>query len=178
MKDTADMAFDDRIAKGKGVELLIVAELRKQGVVFINPTPDEDMHQKIDGWIIGEDGVRRSVQIKYREKGDDIIIEIIKDINRNLPGRDILSKADLYLLVNRLGEGRLFDNIPLKEMALKMLKYYHAVKEMAWTEEWSSNEWDLKLRNDRSHGNKKLIGFIDPSYFKVLQQWKNLPTNI
>lgn len=175
MNDTAAITdYHQRVAAGKLVEHQIVTELRKQGINLTDPTSHEDMSDKIDGWIVEKDGSRHSVQIKYREGGDDIIFEIIKDIDRNIPGRDMESKAEFYLVVNRVGEGRLFEVKDIKDLAQKLLKYFESIKDTTLKDEWYNTGWELKVRRDRAHGNRKLMAFMSPTLFKVVKLWRKL----
>jgi hypothetical protein len=170
--DTTD--YQQRVANGKAVEHQIITELRKQGINLIDPTSREDMTDKIDGWMVEQDGSRHSVQIKYREGGDDIIFEIIKDIDRNIPGRDMQSKAEFYLVVNRLGEGRLFEVKDIKALAQKLLNYFESIKDTTTKDSWSNTGWEMKVRRDRAHGNRKLMAFMSPLSFKVVKLWRKL----
>ena len=62
-------------------------------------------------------GVRRSIQIKFREGGDDVIFEILRDVDRIVDGRDLVSKADYYIVVDRHGIGRVFKTEQFKDLA-------------------------------------------------------------
>lgn len=172
--NTADITnYKQRVDTGKLVEKQIVANLRKQGVKFTDPTEHEDMTDKIDGWIQRFEGLR-PVQIKYREGGDDIIFEIIKDIDHNLPGRDMQSIAEFYLVVNTLGEGRLFKVAEIKDLARRLLAFYESVKDTTSKDRWNHTAWELKVTVDRAHGNRKLMGYFSPKAFTVVQMWENL----
>jgi len=168
--------YDSRIADGKAVEKKIISALRSNGIKVEDPTAHEDMHDKIDGWFVYKDGTRHSVQIKFRESGDDILFEIIKNWDANIIGRDLVSKAEYYLIVDRNGYGRLFNTQPIKLMAEKVL---HFVKETlklnANRTTWEfANKWQAKITIDRAHGNRKLMAYFNPSTFVSVKEWANL----
>jgi hypothetical protein len=172
--------YAQRIRTGKVIEAQIIASLRDRGMDIASPTQYEDMHDKIDGWIIDKQNVRHSVQIKYRESGDDIIFEIVKDIDRNLIGRDMESKAQFYIVVDRSGKGRMYSTILIKAMARKMLDMVRKKLSVSKAEnEWKCNQawnhsWDLKITFDKAHGQRKLMAYMNPLMFEVLNEWNNL----
>lgn len=166
--------YTQRVAAGRSVERHIISQLRAQGVNLLDATDREDMYDKIDVWMLGENGIKHSLQIKYREGGDDILVEIIKDIDMNIPGRDMQSKAEFYLIVNRSGEGRLFETKDIKQLAQNLLEYFESVKSSTTNDRWKNTGWELKVTRDRAHGNRKLMGYFVPAFFKVSKLWNKL----
>ena len=84
------------------------------------------------------------------------------------------SKAEFYLVVNRVGEGRLFEVKDIKDLAQKLLKYFESIKDTTLKDEWYNTGWELKVRRDRAHGNRKLMAFMSPTLFKVVKLWRKL----
>ena len=171
---TADIGnYNQRIAAGKVKEKAIVDQLRQRGVKIDDPTPDEDKFDKIDGWIHDDKDNVKSVQIKFRESGDDIIFEIVKDLDRNIPGRDMISKAELYLVVDRVGNGRLIDTSAVKAKASIALE--EVKKDIATAPgktNWNRVGYQIKITQDRAHGQNKLMGYFSPKMFHTLANWK------
>lgn len=157
-----------RVGMGKSREAMVLNKLTKMGYKTEPSNSTEDIRDGIDGWIVDEDG-RHSVQIKVREGGDDIIFELIKDISRKLPGRDMHSKSDYYLMVGRGGEGKLFRTEDIKAKATELFNM--VMKEIdtnTLRREYSSNRWEVKATYDRATGNPKIMAFMNPRLFEVL----------
>jgi hypothetical protein len=160
-------SYDERVALGKAKEQQAIDLLRSKGVVIQDPTAREDMYDKIDGWVM-EDGKRLALQVKVREGGDDIIFEIMKDIDRDLPGRDSVSKAHYYLVVDRKGVARMFLTEPIKTLAQHLLKVATALSSK---QAWQGIGWQMKITVDKAHGNRKLMAYMNPGLFKCLGEW-------
>lgn len=172
----ANQSYQDRVSAGKSQEAIIINTLRQNGVNIQDPTENEDKYDKIDGWLI-EGGSKKSVQIKFREGGDDIIFEIVKDVDRHIDGRDLISKADYYLVVDRNGIGRLLLTAPLKDAAQKIKGAIMPVINKGTTS-WVTRTCDVKITTDKSHGNRKLMAYFKPTAFNVIKTWKfNLTLN-
>ncbi len=161
--------YQERIREGKVKEKLILDTLRQQGMVIEDATADEDKNDKIDGWIV-EDGKRYALQVKFRETGDDILFEVVKDLDKNIPGRDAISKAHYYLVVDRYGTARLFLTAPIKKLAQQMLPIAKGLFGTRKTE-WRGIGWELKITVDRAHGNTKLMAYFNPGKFDCLKEW-------
>lgn len=165
--------YAQRIAGGKRVEAQILNGFRKLGFKIDNPTAEEDKYDKIDGWWHGKKGKRYPVQIKFRQSGDDILFELIKDIDRKIEGRDVISKADVYLVADRQGTTRMYLTKPIKEQAKKMIAL--AEKDMAedpFKTRWRGTGWEMKLQIDRAHGQRKLVAYFEPTLFNALGTWR------
>jgi len=171
---TADIGnYNQRIAAGKVKEKAIVDQLRKYGIKIDDPTAQEDMYDKIDGWIYDKTGAKKSVQIKFRESGDDIIFEIVKDLDQNRPGRDMISKAELYLVVDRSGSGKLISTDAVKKKASELLKVVQSdLQKVPNKTQWSGVGWEVKITQDRAHGQNKLMGYFNPKMFSIIHNWK------
>jgi hypothetical protein len=156
--------YNTRVALGKSRELEIIEFLRKKGYKIIEPTSSQDMHDKIDGFICPKMGGKLSFQLKQRESNQgDIIFEIIKDWDRNIEGRDLQSKADLYIVVDRYGHINIFNTKEIKDKARELL---------ALADKNPNNQegthWELKFTQDFAHGQTKLMAFFNPNLFKII----------
>lgn len=173
--------YNKRVEAGRKVESQIFNALRillpKHGIKIEEPTAEEDRRSKIDAWLTTSEGKRFSLQIKYRESGDDIIFEVVKDISDWTPGRDLISVADLYLVVDREKTGRLFRTGPIKREATRLLEI--AKQDLTTSPNkviWIGSGYELRLTTDHAHGNTKLMAFFHPSKFEVIQKWNNIIT--
>ncbi|MHC4332521.1 MAG: hypothetical protein ACYSUV_02075 [Planctomycetota bacterium] len=170
---TADITnYDQRVRTGRVKEIAIIETLRRAGVTVEPPTREEDMRQGIDAWIIGPEA-HHSLQIKFRESGDDIIFEIIKDIAQNILGRDFQGVAEYYLVVNRAGVGRMVKTKDIKTRAESLLKM--AQEEWArktGVRRWEGKGWELKVTVDRAHGYAKLMAYFNPNLFEAVGTWQ------
>lgn len=164
--------YDDRISAGKVVERRIIDALRQMGYKIDDPTSSEDQNDKIDGWWVDKKGGRVPLQIKFRETGDDILFELVKDLDRNIPGRDIISKAALYLVVDRNGKTRMFLTKPIKEQAQKIVDVLlPLIRKDDGKGFWSGNGWEVRVQRDRAHGQRKLVAYFSPGLFSALAEW-------
>lgn len=164
--------YNTRISAGKVVEKSILDGLRKRGIKIDNPSESEDKYEKIDGWWIDSKQRRHPLQVKFRQSGDDILFELTKDIDKKIVGRDLKSKATLYLVANRSGTTRLFFTKPIKEKAEQLLKTVEDdLKKEPHKTQWSGNGWEVKLQIDRAHGQRKLVAYFKPNLFDAIASW-------
>lgn len=166
----AEQSYSDRVKNGKSKERIIINSIRRSGTQIDCPTEAEDMYSKIDGWIV-ENGKRKSIQIKFRENGNDIIFEVMKDVDRNINGRDLIGKADYYLCVDTFGNGRLFETKTFKDLAQKIKESIMPLINSTKTN-WNFKQFEVKLTIDLAHGNRKLMCYFYPRSFQSLKIWK------
>ena len=114
--------YNQRVQQGKRIEGKIINALKQMGYRIDSASAYEDMNEKIDGWWIDKKDNRYPFQIKYRETGDDIIFEIIQDVAKQNMGRDMKSKAVLYIVADTFGRTRMFLTKPIKEKAEEVLE--------------------------------------------------------
>lgn len=165
--------YGERISAGKRVEKQILDALCKKGYRIEDPTSSEDMHDKIDGWWLDKQGKRFPIQVKYRETGDDIIFELIQDIQTNNAGRDMKSKAVLYLVADTHLTTRMFLVKPIKEKAQEIIQSVIGdLKKNAYQNDFRGHGWEAKIRTDRAHGQKKLMAYMNPNLFTPLATWR------
>lgn len=171
--------YTERVKQGKEIEWRIVSALRKRleprGIKLEVPTNKEDVKDKIDLWVTNPKGRRLSVQVKYRESGDDLIFEIVKNVRLWDDGRDYICRAQLYFFVDRQGTGWLYWTDPIKA-SVKHLR------EKAKTDldlnpcrmQWEDKGWEMKITTDHAHGNDKLMVFFKPTYFPLIERFEKL----
>ena len=153
--------YSDRIALGKQQEAFIIDFLKSKGYNIELPTSHEDMRDKIDGWILPKSGGKVSFQLKFREGNKtDIIFELIKDWDKNIEGRDLISKAQLYVMVDANGVINIYKVSDIKAKAKELL----ALADVNPVDQRGKG-WEIKFRNDSAHGQLKLMAFFDPLFF-------------
>jgi hypothetical protein len=124
-----NMNEKDRIKFGKLLESEVLNKLDSLGKIEI-PTAQEDMQQKIDGFITFTDPDlkakfpnRTSIQIKKRtQSGNDILFEIERNFDRRIEGRDIQGNSVLYVVSQQSGTIGIFLTEKLKRIALSLEK--------------------------------------------------------
>ena len=127
MSDMSSMDLNSRVKAGKKLESIIRQRLVDIGVWVRDASDQEDMVDKIDGYInVG--GKQASVQIKQRQTGDDIIFEVFSDVSiasDEAPnGRDFIGKADWYACRDRSGNITVVPTSKLKAVASAFIKQY------------------------------------------------------
>lgn len=168
----AGLDYDQRVDAGKRVEKKILDSLRAKGMKIDDPTSSQDMMDKIDGWWLGKNNQKYPVQVKFRQSGNDILFEIVKDFDRNVAGRDMKSKSVLYLVADKHGKTRLYQTEPIKKKAQEILKTVQDdLKQNPRQDRWSGNGWEAKMQYDAAHGNKKLMAYFNPNSFNALATW-------
>jgi len=169
-----DKDYQERVAKGKAGEKEILNILRARGIKIADPTHAEDMYDKIDGWMEWN-GKKVAVQVKFRESGDDVLFEIAKDLDTGDMGRDMLCKAEFYLVRDRKGKIRMFSVAELKTKAKAL--YDFVLKDLVKNPDkenwggWQGSNVNVKIVVDKAHGNRKLIAYFNPEKLKTLGEW-------
>lgn len=169
----ADIAdYRTRIQAGKVREASIIIALRGAGMTIEVPTPGQDQQQKIDCWLVDRFGEKHTLQIKSRENGDDIIFEIIKDIHKDVPGRDMYSSTEYYFLVDSVNKGHLYLMPPIRRFAQQVLDIVMNDLSVNNTQTFwrGRNGWQARITTDRAHGNQKLMGYFSPKLFTSLAE--------
>jgi hypothetical protein len=158
MKPTLNkLPMGQRVKAGKKMEQRIIDSMNSAGIIVTPATAQEDMYQKIDGWLDGQ-----SLQIKYRETGNDILFEVYKDWIKGIEGRDLCGKADLYACVNLAGQGVIVRTTDIKNLVRAALP---TVKDKGF---YKAAGLDIKLRPDAYHGQLKCVAFIDWSALNII----------
>jgi hypothetical protein len=160
--------YDDRISAGKQQESFIISAMKARGFNIEIPNAHQDKYDKIDGFILPKAGGRLSFQLKQRESKNDIIFEIIKDWDQNIEGRDLISKAELYVIVDSTGLLNIYNVNEIKAKAKELLALADAKPNINQV----GQGWELKFTIDKAHGNKKLMAFFSPSLFTSKFSWR------
>lgn len=169
----ANSNYSDRVDSGKRVEKKILDSLRQKGYKILDPTAQEDMKDKIDGWWIDKQGNEYPVQVKFRQSGDDILYELTADVDRKIEGRDLKSKADLYLVSDRSGTTRMFLTKPIKEKAKSILSDIQKDLQINPRKtNWEGSGWQVRVQYDRNDGHKKIVAYFSPRLFQALATWE------
>jgi hypothetical protein len=167
-----------RVVAGLDLEQRVVNALRDRGESIEPAELNQDKYDKIDGWWI-RNNQRLPVQVKVRESGDDILYELMADLDRNVEGRDLISRAKLYLVMDTRGKTRLFETGPIKDTAERMLNvimmdlrknpnksYWGGVRG-----EDGHPKWEARVQHDRADNHRKLVAYFNPSLFRPIAEW-------
>ncbi len=93
----------DAVKIGRKMEQRIIDSMSIYGLDITPATVAQDMFDKIDAWW-DRSGEVVPIQIKYRETGNDIVFEVLKDYDRGTPGRDVTGKAEVIAVLNSSGD--------------------------------------------------------------------------
>lgn len=176
---TTSMDYQTRVSRGKGVEEKIKNALADHGIAIVG---SGDYQQDVIGDIdLGIDGYwngKQSVQIKYRDTGDDVLYELIKphnisdslmvQYNKN-PGRDSRSEAEYYVVLNRTGDT--IYKVPVKFLRVALQQAVREYGDKPLQRPWRSKAGiSLNPTMDRRSGTPKVVAFIPPSLFQSVSQ--------
>ena len=173
--------YDTRVTYGKTIEKYIQDELKKNDMVIQDPTEYEDMHDKIDGYIVNEQGLRIPLQIKYRETGDDIIFETTfldkYDIHHRLTmrklspnmvmnGRDMIGQSSIYACLSKDSKSIwICDTNEIKACAKTMASRLIVMHLESGRLCYVDREGEIKITTDQSSKRRKIIFFANPETF-------------
>jgi hypothetical protein len=178
-KNISENEYDDRVVYGKSIEKLILDKLSNQFTIA-EATDEEDIYDKIDGYIVGKDDTYTPLQIKYRETGDDIIFEVAfmdkynkKDTivpreisSHTLNGRDMIGHSSVYACLSQDGcsiwmcETQAIKN-KAKAMAMRLYEQFLSTKRTSYKDPYG----EVRITTDRSTGIRKIMFFAKPSTF-------------
>ena len=180
------LAVHMRLQRGWAREEQIAEALVKAGLNIQQSSQFEDRHLKIDRWIVTSNE-RIPLQIKYREKGGDLLFEVYDkwygwEDPRNKLGRDMYGDAKEYAVLLPEGNRNFVAMVPTdlaKEIVWDMV---NAAKEEGFdceTERSKTlNYWDrgcnlqLKVQHDPCDNRQKMVAYIPSQYFGVLGKIK------
>lgn len=164
--------IDQRVNYGKGIEKQIYDSLVACGLKLRPATTRDDKYGKIDGWW-SNGGQEYPIQIKYRDTGDDILFEVLKDYQRGIPGRDMSGSAVYYAVLNRAG-----GHIVMVEVAeaKKIIEALMAAAQQSGFDERGNYRMrvgggvsELKIRRDPQSGQSKLMAYLPVASLKSVQ---------
>jgi len=164
--------YSARVAYGKQMESKIILALQAAGWQIRPASESQDKYDKIDGFKLNG-SVAVPFQIKYRDSGDDILMEVLKG---DLPlqgvphfnGRDIIGSAAMYVCLNKAGNlMRIRSAVEAKAMALKLAKMLVAdYQRDNGNRVVTQPEGQARMTVDPATGQKKIMAFLSPHVFK------------
>jgi len=193
--DRQNSRFSNRIDSvkfGISIEKKIVNSLRDRGWTIQEPTEAQDMYDKVDGFLVDSEDPRikplvargpMPFQIKYRDTGDDIGMEVIKpwkdDYLYNFSdsiftGRDMKGLSQLYIVANKEGTRiRVRSAHEAKEMSKKLV--YELIKLRKETGEhfYNNGHSEVRMTNDPRNHVQKIMAFLNPNSFKWKVDYSN-----
>jgi hypothetical protein len=180
-KNITSEEYSTRVTYGKTIEKYILDELKKNDMVIQESSEYEDMHSKIDGYIVNEKGLRIPLQIKYRETGDDIIFETTfldkYDINHKLTtrrispqmimnGRDMIGLSSIYACLSQDGKSIwICDTNAIKACAKTMASRLIVMHLESGRTFYIDKEGEIKITTDQSSKRRKIMFFANPQTF-------------
>ena len=156
--DNRFQRIDQRVQYGKSIEQQIFQSLIKCGLKLREPSSKEDMYDKIDGWWTTPQG-EVPIQIKYRDTGDDILFEVMKDYEKEVPGRDMIGRAVYYAVLNRTNT---IVMVAVAE-AKMLIKKARDLADVQGFDNRGNFVWGnvtLRLRPDAATGQTKMMAYI------------------
>ena len=158
--------FDQRVEYGKSIEKQIFDSLVRCGLKLRQPSNQEDMYDKIDGWWETPDGAK-PIQIKYRDTGDDILFEVMKDYRLGVAGRDMIGKAEFYAVLNRGGKIVLVSVAEAKQLIEEMRS---KAEQEGFDDRGNYKMGDaiLRVRPDPRSQQEKLMAYIPVSMLRQI----------
>jgi hypothetical protein len=163
-----DNRFHDinkRVEYGKSIEKQIFDSLVNCGLKLKEPSSQEDMYDKIDGWWETPSGIK-PLQIKYRDTGDDILFEVMKDYERGIPGRDMVGKAEFYAVLGRSGGKIVIVSVAEAKNLISTMKAAAEKEGYDQRGTYRMGGAFLKIRPDPRTGQDKLMAYIPVSMLK------------
>ena len=174
----------ERVAFGKGKESVIMDAMRDVGWSVKPARDQEDYMQHIDAWVKKTpQSAAIPVQIKYRDAGDDILLEVIKYwssemftrplMDSDFNGRDMSGVAIQYvglnlsrdvLRVRSIKEGR--------EIAKDMTEILANDFKTMGRQIVKCKEGTIRITPDPANGREKVIAYINPEAFTDKQDIK------
>jgi len=159
-----DKPMHERLAYGKAAEKEIIQHIEKMVGPFKWAEEFADCVEKIDGWLQFPNGTELSVQIKSRQTGDDIAVEVWRDFETETEGRDMKTKADIYIVRSRCGKIFLIYSRDIKDKVFALIEEWDASGSQFDSGWFKGTHGSLKLeRGDNSRF--KVVAFISPVPF-------------
>jgi hypothetical protein len=172
------LAVDDRLKAGWQAEDEIIATLRRfLGENCFKPaghSSDSDKFDKVDGYLTYPSGRTYAVQIKNREggagarAGQDILVEVIKDFDNDIIGRDLTKKGKSELYICRTIDGKIIiaETAKIKEMAQSLVDEWKAAGEPFDDRGWYRGRvGSLFLGRGDPPARSKVVAFLPPAQF-------------
>ena len=175
--------IDDRVSYGKKIESKIIRTLEEKYGWKINPVSlNQDKFDKIDGMVVKTDvslpiSLPSPVQIKYRDTGNDLLLEVIRTVNfqkfydKSVPvddllnGRDMKGIAKIYASLDKDGKTI---RVRLADEAKQIAKILVEKLRETRSKFAESNGSQIRFVNDPHTKQNKINAFISPQSFS----WK------
>lgn len=177
-EDVATDSYRARMAEGKRGEEEVAEVLRTQfGLKIEAVTEHQDRWQKVDRIVVAPSGRRKTLQIKYREYGHDILFDVYEPFYgegdpRTGKGRDLQSKCDLYAC--RVGTHlHLLHGSALRRLVEQAVTFWRGLgspTEVGTTVE-APRGILLRVRQDHHSGRPKMLLFIPAAAFDAANIW-------
>lgn len=158
-RNTMSQNMNQRLETGKGYEAKIIQKLNQAGIKISPVTARQDMHDKIDGiWENGPAGAG-PIQLKYRDSGYDIGMEVQKG---GKPGRDMVGKSIYYGVVPKDGEFiYIYKTADLKGLVTSALQELESDGGFGGQREFrSKDQVELRQTRDPADNTPKIMAFI------------------
>jgi hypothetical protein len=174
----------DRIEFGKKKEGVIIEAMKGLGWIVRGATAQEDMFRHIDAWIKRTPASPEvPVQIKYRDSGDDILVEVIKYwtpdmFHRRLQesdfnGRDMSGNAAFYVGLNQARDTlRIRPISEAHSLAKSMTEVLAADFSNLGKRTAFSRAGIIRLVPDPANGREKVMAYIRPDAFNMKEDVK------
>jgi hypothetical protein len=159
--------IDQRVEYGKSIEKQIFDSLVQCGMKLREPSSQEDMYDKIDGWWETPSG-EKPIQIKYRDTGDDILFEVMKDYRRGIPGRDMVGKAEFYAVLSRVGGKIVLVSVAEAKKLIEEMKTRAEDEGFDQRGNYRMGGAILRVRPDPRSQQDKLMAYIPVSMLKQI----------
>lgn len=167
-----NMGIDDRLKHGWAKEDYILGVLgnffghenvqRPQG----GQSSTADTRDKIDGYVKFPSGNTLAIQIKSRESGDDILVEVYKDYERKVAGRDMVTKAQVYVVLDPSGTNiYLIPVEKIKTVVNQMVKQWEQQQKLG-KNVLDTPSGTIRLQRGDIMGAMKLMAYLKPDQFK------------
>lgn len=175
--------YANRVRTGKTGEQQIAQSLQDVfGLTIEEVSEDQDRFEKIDRIVVSGSGNRKTLQIKYRETGEDILVDVFEPffgINhpRTGKGRDYVSKCDLYAC--RVGPLiHLIHGAALRAVIEIVLAEWRTAGCPSSGTFIGSQGEQIKIRKDHASERPKLLMFIPVKAINPESVWtKNFLTH-
>lgn len=162
-----DKRIEDRLTDGWAAEDQIINVLKTTVGRFDKPKGGHsiaDKFDKIDGILTFPNRRVETVQIKARQNGNDVLVEVLKDYERNVPGRDMLTKAKIYVVRDMSGRIILIKTEQIKSYIKEMLKELEikGFDESGW---FANSFGKMKLNFGDFPARHKVVAYLPFSLF-------------
>lgn len=166
-----------RVSFGTQMEKKMIDALKKLGINMEPAAVNQDMFDKVDAFWTTDQGVKLPVQFKYRDSGDDILLELIKNwtpavfqkdqlVDTDFTGRDMVGKSKVYACLNRKGDViRIRTTKEAKEIAKKMVQRLANEFKLMGNRSVKTQYGEVKITRDPASGKEKVMAYINPSVF-------------